>query len=394
MAPCSRCAGTRAARGCTKAMDAACCRLTGGCRFHVIRRAAGRPAAAAAAAAAAAEAAASGPAAPADAPAPAAVNDPPPQPPADAFAPAAPPAWLQTILQTQQAQFAAQLQATVQAFTQAMQAQQPAAPAAAAVAAPVQLPPLPPANLLPPPPGVFQLRGAASQPAAHLQAFGALHEVGPHPHIHNQFNDQVNINNGPSAVSHFLNGLTGGLAPLTPGQQLPSLEQILSRGTRNHKPYSSDAEFIDALDGMMESSTGQLADSSGESDTLAIRSLLKHIQQTRDYIGTYGHKLSWEYHTRVVKAMRNRPPIYDPARDGPSYTQAFMEVFILPDVHSKKAPYKRTAAKQQATSQDSAPSGAKRARLADVCSIHPHGTHSNAECRSQSKPADASGRGK
>jgi hypothetical protein len=99
----------------------------------------------------------------------------------------------------------------------------------------------------------------------------------------------------------------------------------------------------------------------------------------------------------VVKAMRTRPPSYDPLKDGPVYMQAYVQVFLESTAgersHAKRPSSKRPATKQAAAAQDSSrPPPAKRARpaVADVCSMHPHGHHTNAECKSQSGSSAAS----
>jgi hypothetical protein len=234
-------------------------------------------------------------------------------------------------------------------------------------------------NIPPAPPISDPQQGAVGQPPAHLQAFGVHPQVPSAPHVHNQYN---NISS-PSAVSYFLNALSGGLAPVAPGQEYPTLEQILTRGTRNHRPYSTDEEMKEALSSMMDYATTQLANSTNDNESDSIKALIKHIVQTRDLVSLYGHKLVWQYHKQVVQAMRNRPPYYDPAKNGPTYSQAYLNVFLHPDKSSKRPAHKSSGSKPSTPAATATRGSAKRSRTDDPCSKHPNGTHSNSECRAQ-----------
>ena len=366
-------------------MCARCCRLNGGCALHLLPRQRDAPAAAPGdpPAQLGAPDAPVGPQAP--------PLDQPAQQPAGLDPPAAPPAWLQSLLQAQQAQ-QAQLQATLHGFMQAMQALQPAA-AAAAAADQARLPPPPGGPQLPPPPAAggpqlppppqYGVPGAAPP---HLQAFGHPPQVVP-AHIHAQFNEHVNIHagGGPSAVSYFLDGLSGALAPPAPGQEFPSLEHILTRSYRNHRPYSSDDELRDALNDMLKQAMAQLRGCSDVVKLASLESLVQHLMQTRDYVSEYGHKLVWDYHKLVVKAMRSEPPHYDPARDGPRCVTAFVDVLLNSKHHSSRSGYKpsSTARPTATATPGNRRQQTKRVRTEDICERHPAGNHTNAECRTQ-----------
>ena len=304
------------------------------------------------------------------------------------------PLQLQPVLDVQQQQFAQlsqQLAATVAAFQQAMQALAPVAPAAqaapypaaaAAAALHAGLPPPPQPIAPPPPPPPPQ---APAQP--HLQAFGVAPQVGSH--IHYQLNEGVNINAGPSAIAMFNDSLDGALRPASLGTQLPSIEQLFQHSARTHKPYSSDDEFKSACMTRMRRVMDRISSTTDGPQRMAISHLIAHIQQTRDYIDKYGYKLTWEYHKRVCEAIEAIPPFYDPAINGPVFTQAYLDV-----LHGKE-PGKRSHYRPSSYGKPE-PTGAanggggragKRPRE-PRCDLHPGSYHSKAQCRQQ-QPAAA-----
>ena len=293
---------------------------------------------------------------------------PPPAPLAPLLPLAQAPQWLQPVLDAQHqqiAQLSQQLAHTVAAaFQQAMQALAPAAHAAQAVPGPaVAAAAAAPDAALPPPP-----QPAAAQPFAlplppppqgpaqpHLQAFGVAPQVGSH--IHYQLNTGVNIGAGSSAVAMFNDSLDGALRPAALGTQLPSIEQLFQHSARTHKPYSSDDEFKTACLARIRRVTDRLSAVTDETQRMAIRHLTAHIQQTRDYIDKYGHKLAWEYHKRVCEAIEAIPPFYDPATNGPVFTQAYLDVLHGKEPGKKSGYRHSSSSKSESTGAASGSSG-------------------------------------
>ena len=398
---CTRCVGTRSARACARQMCAACCRLLGGCAAHLLPEQ--RAAAAAAAAAPAALPAAAQPAPAADVHAGAPVVDPrrfqlalpAPLPPLAqlAPAPAQAPQWLQPVLDAQQqqgtqlAQLHHQLAATVAAFQQAMQALAPAAQAAQAASHPAVAAAAAQHAGLPPPPQPVAAHPVAPPPPPppqapvqpHLQAFGVAPQVGPH--IHYQI-EGVNINPSSSAISMFNDSLDGALKPAALGTQLPSIEQLFQHSARTHKPYSSDDEFRSACMTRMQRVMDRISAATDEPQKLAIRHLIAHIQQTRDYIDKYGHKLAWEYHKRVCEAINAIPPFYDPATNGPVFTQAYLDILHGREPSRKSGYRHSSSSKSESTGPANSGSGRTGKRTREPrCDLHPMGHHSKAQCR-------------
>ena len=75
---------------------------------------------------------------------------------------------------------------------------------------------------------------------------------------------------GPAFFS-FFDGMSGGLAPPIPGQDGPTLEQLLSRNLKSWKPFTSDADFKEALTDWLDHVTQQLAVGGGDSALLVLR---------------------------------------------------------------------------------------------------------------------------
>jgi hypothetical protein len=175
--------------------------------------------------------------------------------------------------------------------------------------------------------------------------------------------------------------MSSGLAPPIAGQDGPTLEQLLSRNLKNWKPFTSDADFKEALDDWLDRMMQQL---SLGGDTAFLRATVSYITTTLGYLNDYGHKLVYKYHKAVMQAMRKVPPLYDPLINGPTYTQAYLE-----NLHSASDTSARRSS--QSTSQRgrrrSAPRrdtpSAKRKRSEQPCETHPGSNHSNGECRSQ-----------
>ena len=165
---------------------------------------------------------------------------------------------------------------------------------------------------------------------------------------------------------------------------------MFSRGVKNHRPYNSDDEMKEALNDLLDNVTAQLPHAAGDAtETAAITAQLKHIRRTLELLGEYGHILTFKYHKAVVRAMRERPPSYDPAVHGSLFMTAY--VLVLMQSEKKRAAFKPAAARPAAST---ATRPAKRPRQADICDQHPNGSHTKSECRGRQdikRPAPVTG---
>ena len=298
-----------------------------------------------------------------------------------------PPAWAQALLalpaqlQLLQSQMAAMQSRQSQQPPLQPPAQPPAQQPAPHPAPQPSLPPMPqPAAPLPLAQQPQQQQAASAAGAPHLLAFGVQPQVAPATHIHSH---TVASGSGSSAVTYLLSNVTGGLAPTLPGQDGPSLEDLIARTTKHWKPYTSDNDMKEALDGLLQKQYMLLEQCSNASEARQLRAVIEHIQTTRDYVAEYGHRLAHKYHKQVLTAMNHQPPYYDPARDGSTFTLAFVEHLANARTASKqpaRQPFRSTSSKPPTTSQ---PKPTKRSRSEGTCDIHPNAAHSNDECLQQ-----------
>ena len=297
----------------------------------------------------------------------------------------APPPWLQTFLTAHaQAQTAlvAQLQAQqtqldthLRAFALSMQSLRPPH------ASPPNLPAMPlPAGSAVAAANPQPSAGSSMQP--HLGALGYDAQVLPTAHIHHN-----HYSNSGDSTSIFLGNITGGLAPAIPGQDGPSLEQLLTRNFKTWQPYKSDAEMKEALSDWLEKVMEQLTLSPDGAEKSALRALVNYITTTRDYVTQFGHKLAHQYHKLVLKAINRKPPYYDPAAHGPVYSQAYMEVLAsATSAADKRSTFTSAGQPAARRSAASAPpkKPAKRSHTdSGTCDVHPTSGHSNSECHQQ-----------
>jgi hypothetical protein len=191
---------------------------------------------------------------------------------------------------------------------------------------------------------------------------------------------------GPASFS-FFDGMSSGLAPPIAGQDGPTLEQLLSRNLKNWKPFTSDADFKEALTGWLDRVTRQLAD--GGDNSASLRAVVSYITTTLGYVSEYGHQLVFKYHKAVMQAMRKHPPLYDPFLNGPTYTQAFLEHLYNSAAsgsgrRSSQSSSRRGGRRQSTSSRDAQSAIGKRKGAADQpCAVHPSGSHTNGECKAQ-----------
>jgi hypothetical protein len=212
----------------------------------------------------------------------------------------------------------------------------------------------------------------------HLQAFGLPPQVASAAHIHNVVSNHFS-GSGPASFS-FFDGMSTGLAPPIAGQDGPTLEQLLSRNLKNWKPFSSDADFREALSDWLDRVMQQLALGCGDSTSL--RATVSYITTTLNYLNVHGHQLVYKYHKAVMQAMRKVPPLYDPVTHGPTYTQAYLETLHSTSESSTKrsSQYTSRRIRSQPPPRQHA---AKRSRSEQPCETHPGSSHSNGDCRSQ-----------
>jgi hypothetical protein len=170
--------------------------------------------------------------------------------------------------------------------------------------------------------------------------------------------------------------MSSGLAPHIAGQDGPTLEQLLTRNLKNWKPFSSDADFKEALNDWLDHIMRQLA--LGGSDHASLRATVSYINTTLGYLNSYGHRLVYKYHKAVMLAMRKVPPLYDPLVNGPTYTQAYVETF-----HSATASRLTTMSQRNYKQSGNRRDPVKRNRSEQPCEAHPGSNHTNGECRSQ-----------
>ena len=194
---------------------------------------------------------------------------------------------------------------------------------------------------------------------------------------------------GPASFS-FFDGMSGGLAPPIPGQDGPTLEQLLSRNLKSWKPFTSDADFKEALTDWLDHVTQQLAFGGG--DSAQLRATVSYITATLDYLSKYGHKVVYLYHKDVTRAMRKNPSLYDPLVNGPTYLQAFVMHLQSASFASTARPSRtsqsstgRGGRRQAPAARDNLAGGAKRSRSDQQCDLHPSSSHTNGECKSQAK---------
>lgn len=175
--------------------------------------------------------------------------------------------------------------------------------------------------------------------------------------------------------------MSSGLAPPIAGQDGPSLEQLLSRNLKSWKPFTSDADFKEALRDWLDHVMRQLA--SGSSDHASLRATASYITTTLDYLNSFGHRLVYKYHKAVMQALRRVPPLYDPLVNGPTYTQAYVETFHPPSDASGKRSFSSTSNRGGNKQSTSSRGVGKRSRADQQCATHPGSNHTNGECRSQ-----------
>ena len=211
---------------------------------------------------------------------------------------------------------------------------------------------------------------------AHLQAFGLHPQVASAAHIHNM----VNHFGGSTQPSFsFFDGMSSALAPPIPGQEGPTLEQLLSRNLKNWKPFTNDADFKEALGDWLDSVMRQLA--VGNGDSVALRATVAYITTTLGYLNEYGHKLVYQYHKAVMQAVRKVPPLYDPLVNGPTYTQAYLE--HLHSASAKRSSHFSSTRGRRPFAPSRDTSANKRPRSEQSCDLHPGSDHTNADCRTQ-----------
>jgi hypothetical protein len=256
-----------------------------------------------------------------------------------------------------------------------------------AAAGPLVFPPAPAGNGLLPQQALAQ---AAIGAPAHLQAFGLPSQVASAAHIHNMVNHFGG--SGPASFS-FFDGMSSGLAPPIPGQDGPTLEQLLTRNLKNWKPFTSDADFKEALDDWLDR-VAQLLSSAqpGGESAAQLKATLSYISTTLGYLNQFGHRVVFQYHKEVTRAMRKVPPLYDPVNHGSAYLQAYV-MHLQPAVSATAANSKRTyqsssltgrvGRRQSATNPRATQAAAKRNRAEQPCEEHPGSSHTNGECNAQ-----------
>jgi hypothetical protein len=222
---------------------------------------------------------------------------------------------------------------------------------------------------------------AAVGPPPHLQAFGVPSQVSSASNIHTVVNHFGG--SGPASFS-FFDGLSSGLAPPIAGQEGPTLEQFLGRSLKNWKPFTSDADFKEALTDWLDRITQQLAD--GGDNSAALRAVVSYIMTTLGYVSEHGHQLVFKYHKAVMQAMRKSPPLYDPLINGPTYTQAFVEHLFSSASsgagrRSSQSSSRRGGRRQSNPSRDA--QSAKRKAADQSCAVHHGANHTNGECKAQ-----------
>ena len=163
------------------------------------------------------------------------------------------------------------------------------------------------------------------------------------------------------------------------------MEDLIARTTKHWRPYTSDDDMKEALDGLLQKQYTLLGQCSNAPEARQLHAVIEHIHATRDYVTEYGHKLAHKYHKQVLTAMNHQPPYYDPARDGPTFTLAFVAHLANARSTSKqpaRQPFRSAGSKQHAPAT-SHPKLAKRSRSQGACDLHPGAAHSNDECHQQ-----------
>lgn len=195
--------------------------------------------------------------------------------------------------------------------------------------------------------------------------------------------------------------MSGGLVPPIVGQDGPTLEQLLSRNLKSWKPFSNDADFKEALNDWLEHVTTQLAGGSG--DAAQLRATVLYITTTLGYLSSYGHKLVYQYHKDVTRAMRKDPPLYNPLSNGPTYFPAFMMHLHSASTSSatrsrgsqsssSRSDRKQTAASRGTQANKRTQSASSASRADEPCDRHENGDHTNGECRLQQNKRRAAGK--
>jgi hypothetical protein len=206
-------------------------------------------------------------------------------------------------------------------------------------------------------------------------------------------NKQVNLTShthnymsgaGNDSTTPLFSSIPGSLIPQPPGQDGPTLDQLLARGTKAWRPYSSDEEMRSALADWKETVTATLAKGGAETDTTRLIRLLDYITQTREYVDRFGHRLTYDYHKRAIAASNKRPPLYDPIT-GSTYWPAYHEVLSAPGSSSASRTSYVSQPRQSSRKQKTVPptKPAKRSRAEGHCEVHPNSSHTNGDCNQQ-----------
>lgn len=126
--------------------------------------------------------------------------------------------------------------------------------------------------------------------------------------------------------------------------------------------------------------------------------------QTIEYAHQCNTTAAMHYHDATILAAQFTPPRYDPVLDGAmclaAYVQHIAPLLIKPQF---KRPFQRDTAatgpspnqpssKRQKRSATSAPDTHTPASGSGTCSIHPHGSHSSADCKVLKQRKDAKGK--
>jgi hypothetical protein len=177
--------------------------------------------------------------------------------------------------------------------------------------------------------------------------------------------------------------MSDGLIPATAGQGGPTLEQLIGRNLKNWKPYSKASEFVEALEDWQADQI-----SLHHSNPALCKAFVAYVARTTKFIEQVGLTHAYAYHKAAFKAANKDPPLYRPLSDGPMFLEAYLEHIQPYLLQVGKAAFNKrsggSAVVQKHKSAAKRSSGEKRDRGSETCSIHPSGSHSNSECRSQS----------
>jgi hypothetical protein len=173
--------------------------------------------------------------------------------------------------------------------------------------------------------------------------------------------------------------MSGGLAPSIEGRAGPTLEQLIGRNLKNWKPFSTNADFKDALEDWLSYEID-----AHQGDPTRCKASAAYTLTTQSFIDKVGHRQAYLYHTAAFKAASKIPPQYSPILNGPIFALGYMQ-FIQPHL-GRDGQHKGTSSSSSSHKRQSsnpARGTAKRNRANEPCETHPGGSHTNGECRTQ-----------